>query len=192
MEIQQLFVSLRPVFDSMAHILLEPETLGASASIPVAADVVVSCDREMPEQLRTRLQAIAAKSPVDDLALSQSYAKLFLGVGKQTIPLCESAWTSAQHLLCQGAQLECKTSYEKAGLELAGDSVVPEDHLGLMFGFLAVMALREDAATGLEFYKAHIAPLTPTITQAVRERENDAGAYLDVADVLDGIAAILS
>lgn len=192
MDIQELFVSLRPAFDSMAHILLEPETLGASASIPVAADVVASCDREMPEALRIRLRAIAAKPPVDDLALSQAYAKLFLGVGKETIPLCESAWTSAQHLLCQGAQLECQTSYQKAGLEVSGGFLVPEDHLGMMCGFLSVMALRGDVACGLEFFKAHVAPLTPAVTQAIRARQEDAGAYLDVADILDGIVAVLN
>ena len=61
-----------------------------------------------------------------------------------------------------------------------------------MLGFLAVSALRGDVRTGLSFYQTHAAPLIPAITEAIRARGKDAGPYLDVADLLDGIHQALS
>lgn len=191
MQLQPLFVSLHPVFDSMAHILLEPETLGASASIPIAAQTLLQSGRDLPPALYTRLQTLTCKDPPSDLELSEAYAKLFLD-GPHPISLRESAWVNSEQQLSPNAQNECKTTYEKAGLELTDDAVVPEDHLGLMFGFLAVMSLRNDVATGLEFYRAHIAPLTGVLTAAIREHRTQAGPYLDVADILDTISIVLT
>ena len=185
------FSQLQPAFDALALIFLQPETLGAAGALPAAAEAILEAESPLSESTRGRLDEIAGRQPGSDLALAQAYAKLFLGVGEKTIPLCESAWTSAQHLLCQGAELECRRAYEDAGLELAGGSVVPEDHLGLMLGFLAVSALRGDAKTGLAFYKAHAAHLLPAVAEAIRERGEDAGPYLDAAELLEGIAQAL-
>lgn len=192
MPTENTFSALQPAFDALALLFLQPETLGAAAQLPQAAEVILEAGASRPQTLRSRLDEIAARTPVSDLALAQAYAKLFLGVGEKTIPLCESAWTSAQHLLCQGAELECRRVYEDAGLELAGGSVVPEDHLGLMLGFLAVSALRGDARTGLSFYQTHAAPLLPAIADAIRQRGEAAGPYLDVADLLEGIHQTLA
>lgn len=192
MPTENTFSALQPAFDALALLFLQPETLGAAAQLPHAAEAILEAGGSLTQASRNRLDEIAAGTPGSDLQLAQAYAKLFLGVGEKTIPLCESAWTSAQHLLCQGAELECRRIYEDAGLELAGGSVVPEDHLGLMLGFLAVSALRGDVRTGLSFYQTHAAPLIPAITEAIRARGKDAGPYLDVADLLDGIHQALS
>ncbi len=192
MPTENTFSALQPAFDALALLFLQPETLGAAAQLPHAAEAILEAGGSLTQTSRNRLDEIAAGTPGSDLQLAQAYAKLFLGVGEKTIPLCESAWTSAQHLLCQGAELECRRIYEDAGLELAGGSVVPEDHLGLMLGFLAVSALRGDVRTGLSFYQTHAAPLIPAITEAIRVLGKDAGPYLDVADLLDGIHQALS
>lgn len=192
MPTENTFSALQPAFDALALLFLQPETLGAAAQLPHAAEAILEAGGSLNQTSRNRLDEIAAGTPGSDLQLAQAYAKLFLGVGEKTIPLCESAWTSAQHLLCQGAELECRRIYEDAGLELAGGSVVPEDHLGLMLGFLAVSALRGDVRTGLSFYQTHAAPLIPAITEAIRVLGKDAGPYLDVADLLDGIHQALS
>ena len=192
MPTENTFSALQPAFDALALLFLQPETLGAAAQLPHAAEAILEAGGSLPQTSRNRLDEIAAGTPGSDLQLAQAYAKLFLGVGEKTIPLCESAWTSAQHLLCQGAELECRRIYEDAGLELAGGAVVLEDHLGLMLGFLAVSALRGDVRTGLSFYQTHAAPLIPAITEAIRARGKDAGPYLDVADLLDGIHQALS
>ena len=62
----------------------------------------------------------------------------------------------------------------------------------MILGFLAVSALRGDARTGLSFYQTHAAPLLPAIADAIRQRGEAAGPYLDVADLLEGIHQTLA
>lgn len=191
MQHDSVFVDLRPIFDALAQIFLEPETLGAADAIPIAAQTLLEVGKNLPDNLKVRLSQIEDKKPATDLELSQSYAKLFLDVATTAIPLCESAWADSEHLLSRRAQFECRDAYQDAGLELAGGSVVPEDHLGLMLGFLAVMALRDDVQIGMDFYKRHLQLLIPAISQAIDKQKEGAGAYADVAVILDGIVAVL-
>lgn len=189
------FVELQPAFDALALLFLQPERLGAASALPAAAETILEAAQggpALPAELLGKLERIASQQPPSDLEFAQAYARLFLGVSEETIPLCESAWTSAQRLNCQAAQLECRRAYEEAGLELSGGSVVPEDHLGLMLGFLAVTALRGDEAAGLEFAAKHAAPMMETIARATAAKGAAAGPYADAAALLEGAAALLT
>ena len=102
------------------------------------------------------------------------------------MPLCESAWTSPQQILCQEAQLECRKAYLDAGLETAGLLGVPEDHLGMQLGFMAVLILKEDTAGAAKFFAEHPGRWLPGFSEALRLR-GDAVFFHQVADVLDAV-----
>lgn len=185
------FLRLQPAFDALALLFLQPESDAGTEALRAAANCVkvVATGSLTPEEM-TRLVAAAARE-VTPLELAQAYAKLFLGVGEKTIPLCESAWTSPKHLLCQAAQIDCRRAYEAAGLELAGGSVVPEDHIGLMLAFLSVTALRNEAEVGLAFLSNHVATVAECIVRTVREAKEGAGPYADIVEVLEAILTLL-
>lgn len=145
------YIRLYPVLDALSLLFLQPENLGASDALVDAGDALLD-EEGISAETRERIGAVV---PPQDIEIAQAYARLFLGSGAKTIPLCESVWTSPQHLLCQGSELECRKAYADAGLELTSGPVVPEDHLGLMLAFLAVTAMRAEAPKGLEFYAEH-------------------------------------
>lgn len=187
---EDIFRQLQSAFDALALLFLQPEDEAAGAALAAAAEAVDRAGRGFLNEARLdRLHCVASRE-VDPLELSRAYARLFLGVGETTIPLCESAWTSPQHLLCQSAQLECRKAYAEAGLGLSGGPAVPEDHLGLMLAFLSVAALRNDAAAGLAFFDAHLAPFSKGLVRAVKG-ENP-GPYVDVVEVLEAAVALLA
>lgn len=192
---EDTFLSLQGAFDALAFLFLQPEEEAGGGALAAAAEAVAQAAQKPgaegldPARL-AGLKAIADGS-TDSLELSKAYAKLFLGVGVKTIPLCESAWTSPQHLLCQSAQFECRKAYAEAGLGLSGGPAVPEDHLGLMLAFLSVTALRNEAATGLAFFDAHVAPIAACIARAVKGAGEAAGHYAEVVDVLEGAVELL-
>ena len=173
------YIRLYPVLDALSLLFLQPENLGASDALVDAGDALL--DEE----------GISAETP-QDIEIAQAYARLFLGSGAKTIPLCESVWTSPQHLLCQGSELECRKAYADAGLELTSGPVVPEDHLGLMLAFLAVTAMRAEAPKGLEFYAEHPAKFVPNLVEAIYAMGNTAGPYLGIAAMLMGIHELLT
>ena len=187
---EDTFLKLQPAFDALALLFLQPESESGTRALQEAAQCVAGVAGGLPQEVVARLRAVAGRE-VEPLLLAQSYAKLFLGVGEKTVPLCESAWTSPRHLLCQAAQIDCRRAYEAAGLELAGGSVVPEDHVGLMLAFLSVTALRDEAAVGLAFFEGHLAPVAGCVVQVVREQGGAAGPYADVVEVLEAVLTVL-
>jgi len=156
--------------------------LGASDALVDAGDALLD-EEGISAETRERIGAVV---PPQDIEIAQAYARLFLGSGAKTIPLCESVWTSPQHLLCQGSELECRKAYADAGLELTSGPVVPEDHLGLMLAFLAVTAMRAEAPKGLEFYAEHPAKFVPNLVEAIYAMGDSAGPYLGIAAMLMG------
>lgn len=112
--------------------------------------------------------------------LEREYARLFLGVGPATIALSESAWTSPLHLNCQEAQLECRSAYAGAGFEVR-EAGVPEDHLGLMCGFIATNLSIGKIEEAEVFAAAHPAKWAAALANAVRARE-DADFYREIAE----------
>ncbi|MDO5530596.1 molecular chaperone [Sutterella sp.] len=187
--------ALQPAFDALALLFLQPETLGAASALPAAAETIAEeaarCGAP-DEVLFTKVDEIAAHAPPADLELAQAYAKLFLGVGEKTIPLTESVYTSADRLNCQAAQIECRRIYEDAGLELSAGPVVPEDHLGLMLGFLAVLGLRGEEDTARDFLGKHAAPMMQAVAAAINEKGPEAGPYRDAATLLEAAAALFA
>ena len=155
------YIRLYPVLDALSLLFLQPENLGASDALVDAGDALLD-EEGISAETRERIGAVV---PPQDIEIAQAYARLFLGSGAKTIPLCESVWTSPQHLLCQGSELECRKAYADAGLELTSGPVVPEDHLGLMLAFLAVTAMRAEAPKGLEFYAEHPAKFVPNLVR---------------------------
>lgn len=188
----QTFLRLQPAFDALALLMLQPETESAPEALRLAAQCVLEAGGDRLSDGTKRALEAASRREAQPLALSQAYAKLFLGVGPTTVPLTESAWTSAQRLLCQAAQIECRKAYEDAGLELSGGSVVPEDHVGLMLGFLSVMALREEPEAGLAFFSKHLEPLIAALAEAVRARAGEGDAYADVVATLEALRELLA
>ena len=112
------YIRLYPVLDALSLLFLQPENLGASDALVDAGDALLD-EEGISAETRERIGAVV---PPQDIEIAQAYARLFLGSGAKTIPLCESVWTSPQHLLCQGSELECRKAYADAGLELtSGD-----------------------------------------------------------------------
>lgn len=181
------YIRLYPVLDALSLLFLQPENLGASDALVDAGDALLD-EEGISAETRERIGAVV---PPQDIEIAQAYARLFLGSGAKTIPLCESVWTSPQHLLCQGSELECRKAYADAGLELTSGPVIPEDHLGLMLAFLAVTAMRAEAPKGLEFYAEHPAKFVPNLVEAIYAMGNTAGPYLGIAAMLMGIHELL-
>ena len=187
-EIEAAYIRLYPVLDALALLFMQPEMPGASEALADAGDALLD-EKGISEDVRRRIGEIV---PPADVEIAKAYARLFLGTGGKAVPLCESVWTSPQHLLCQGCELECRRAYEAAGLEVTSGSVVPEDHLGLMLGFLAVTSMRARAPEGLEFYERHPAKFVPALVEAIYAQGEKAGVYLGIAAMLAAVHELLT
>lgn len=78
---------------------------------------------------------------VDQQTLARAFATLFYGVGIETIPLTKSAWTGADGLTAGRASDRARAIYRAHGLEVCeGEEHLPEDHLGIVLGFLGDLA----------------------------------------------------
>lgn len=88
-----------------------------------------------------RYLSLAGADPRTDLAVD--YARIFLSAGVydgRTAEPYESAFTSEDHILMQESRDECVAVYRAEGVDVDPELHLPEDHLGLQFNFLAVMA----------------------------------------------------
>ena len=88
------------LFNTFAVLWLKPETEGAVEGLQRLVDVL----------------GLKPPFPLSSAELQKEYARLFLGVGPETVSLCESAWTSPLRLVCQEAQFECRRAYAATGL----------------------------------------------------------------------------
>ena len=187
-ENEAAYIRLYPVLDALSLLFLQPEMPGAADALVDAGDSLLD-EQGISAETRERIGVIV---PPKDIEISQAYTRLFLGSGDKTIPLCESVWTSPQHLLCQGCDLECRKIYAEAGLELKSGPVVPEDHLGLMLAYLAVISMRANAPKGLEFYTDHTAKFVPNFVEAIYNMGDKAGPYLGIAAMLMAVHELLT
>ena len=88
-----------------------------------------------------RYLAHAGADPRTDLAVD--YARVFLSAGVHegfTAEPYESVFTSEDHLMMQDARDDVLGIYRANGVDVDPALHMPEDHLGLEFEFLAVMA----------------------------------------------------
>ena len=69
--------------------------------------------------------------------LARDYAALFLGVGEQTVALCESVYRSRTGLLFQRPYFEVKRRYEQTSFVKWAGFSEPEDHLSLQLAYMA-------------------------------------------------------
>ena len=69
--------------------------------------------------------------------LARSFASLFLGVGPQTIGLCESVYKSEQGLLYQSSHFEAQQAYQKIEMVKSDDFHEPADHIAVELSYMA-------------------------------------------------------
>ncbi|MFH1573169.1 MAG: molecular chaperone TorD family protein [Acidobacteriota bacterium] len=74
--------------------------------------------------------------------LGRQYAFLFLGVGRETVPLCESAYTGATATLYQDAYFDVRKKLEDSGLRKAEGCAEPEDHVAIELAHMACLSRR--------------------------------------------------
>lgn len=96
----------------------------------------------------------------------KEWAKLFYGVGEETISLCQSAWTSGSHLNCQEPCLAAREAYRAAGVAATAKDNLPEDHVSVMLGFLAYLI--ESKRDTKAFVQAHFGPWLDDLSEAMR------------------------
>lgn len=174
------------VFDALSAIFLQPEAADAYERYADAMQAAAGLAVELgvnPAPFEAVLNAPAPQA----LELEREYARLFLGTCENTVPLAESAWLHKDEIPL--SQLECRKAYADAGLETAGILGVPEDHLGLQFGFLTVLILKSEPTAATKFFEAHASKWIPAFAAAIRARE-DARFYALAAGVLEGVAEI--
>lgn len=184
---------LQGALDCLAMLLLQPEAENAVQAIPFAAEALLILGKDtLPQDSQEALTSIAEKPTVEPVELQKAYARLFLGIGEVTIPLCESAWTSGDTpLLCQKPQDECRTLYEAEGLSITGDNNIPEDHLGAMLGFSIVLLLKDKTEKVRDFFAKHPAAFIPAVVKAVRAEARKDDPYLDVMVLLEALADLM-
>ena len=96
---------------------------------------------------------------LDDLAVD--YARMFLSAGvaqgKAAFPY-ESVYTSRKHLVMQDSRMDVVALYAKKGLTPAKDQYhVPEDHLGYLCEYMAVLVDESAEEEQRSFLKNHLA-----------------------------------
>lgn len=98
--------------------------------------------------------------------LEREFARLFYGVGRRTVALSESVYTSREAILCQGALQEVSRIYDEAGLRPAGD---PREADTLPFELAFAAELVEGKRPQLEkaFITEHAAPLGLSVCDAI-------------------------
>jgi TorA maturation chaperone TorD len=128
--------------------------------------------------------------------LAGEYASLFLGVGPETVSLCESAYRHERGLLFQDSYFQTLEEYRKAGLMKRQDFTEPEDHLAVELAFMAglcrqsVSADHEEAirsyALQKSFLHGHLLPWVPRFAEGLLKLRSS-GFYGAAAHLLRGV-----
>jgi len=96
--------------------------------------------RELLKRFCSEIRGADEEVVVGDLAVQ--YAFLFLGVGSETVALCESAYRNEGGLLFQNAYFDILEKYREVGLGKREDFPEPEDHLSLELAYIAHLSRR--------------------------------------------------
>lgn len=99
------------------------------------------------------------------------FSKLFYGVGKETIPLSESAHFDEHHLLCQKAYTSVKNTYREKGFSVEDSYEMQADSLSVELAFVSLLV--EQNATSretLDFLDTHLYPLADVICKSILTR----------------------
>jgi putative dimethyl sulfoxide reductase chaperone len=101
--------------------------------------------------------------------LAREYASLFLGVGPETIPPCESVYRSTSGLLYQSTLFEVQQSYRKIGMVKSDLYQEPDDHIAVELSYMARLCeMKYPAASDRE-------------SKAGQQRENSFGVSSGVS-----------
>lgn len=105
----------------------------------------------------------AALPPPDlkPLEAEKAMAKLFYGVGEETIPLSESAWFNPQHLSHQAQAFEVDAVYRRHKLALDVDATLPPDHILYELIFAGTLLRRNEPGAAADFIERHIRRWVP-------------------------------
>ena len=111
-------------------------------------------ESDSPESVRGLTQL---KSSVDAFipekfdTIAQDYAALFVGPGRLKAAPWGSVYLTEEQTTCGESTLAIKAFYRELGIEIDTGENEPEDHIGLIFAFLAHLTDHAlDAATGEE------------------------------------------
>ena len=114
-----------------------------AASMPVAAGGVgpdgTAFAEADPDRLAQRAEVLAA-DPVfceEVAALQREWLRLFVGVGVPQASCFESFYVDSNSAVFGSNVLEVRRAYRRHGLQIERLYSEPDDHLGLMLGFLA-------------------------------------------------------
>ncbi|KIX14477.1 TorD/DmsD family molecular chaperone [Dethiosulfatarculus sandiegensis] len=88
------------------------------------------------------------------LYLAREYASSFLGVGPNTIPLCESHYTDSNHAGQDSPALRVRRQYQRAGLTRSESFNELEDHLSMELSLMAHLSARSKQAAENSPYEA--------------------------------------
>jgi TorA maturation chaperone TorD len=113
--------------------------------------------------------------------LSREYAASFLGVGGETVALCESVYQGQTGSLFQESYFEVKERYAGIDMEKSENFPEPEDHLSVELAYMATLCrlIIESGESGgsqlnylktqLEFLQKHLLPWVPAFLKRLKE-----------------------
>lgn len=176
------------VFDALAALFIRPETFGVLERFTDAVRITGALAAELGMDPGP-MDALLAKPARDPHAVQAEYKQLFVDERPERIPLTESEWNLRAQLGIQAPRAACCIAYDEAEIAITDELGVPVDHLGMIFGFLTVLFLKENADAAEAFFDEHPAKWLAPLTAEIR-RHPEADFFLDAAEVLDTVLEI--
>lgn len=129
--------------------------------------------------------------------LQREWLRLFVGVGEPQVPSWANYYSDFEQRVLGRESLEVRAAYRKAGLEPANLNREPDDNLGLMLQFLAVLASHEAVANSddkaekfrdeqASFLRKHVLPWIARWEYEV-EKHAETTFYQGMGKALSGI-----
>lgn len=116
--------------------------------------------------------------------LEVEFSKLFYGVGKETIPLSESAHFDEHHLLCQKAYASVKNIYRAKGFSVEDSYEMQADSISVELAFVSLLVEQKAVAGEVaNFLNEHLIPLANIVCQSILTK-TDNQVLLTVAKTL--------
>jgi len=110
------------------------------ASLASVEESNLARGKKLLKSFCNEIRGAGEEAVIGDLA--RQYAFLFLGVGSETVALCESAYRNEGGLLFQNAYFDILEKYREVGLGKREDFPEPEDHLSLELAYMAHLCRR--------------------------------------------------
>lgn len=105
-------------------------------------------------------------------SFQKEFARLFYGVGEDTISLSSSFWLDAKDLLCQETALRVSRLYAESGL--GNHSNMPPDSLSVEVGFLGHLIAHKEFGNAKTFLEREILSWWPLVMKKIsKESRNE-------------------